>query len=314
MKYNENFLNKFKFKTYNNCNLFNKYGNSFHVNNDNFSGIYWIYETKDFILDIHDFIINKNTIFDFSDISSNINLIFSYIFTATGQTFYPDEILTSHSLLIEKVNLKNPRFFLYAGHPYRAVSINFKPEMINKYINKYNIEFNNLFIYKKTGETKDIEKLVRDIYNCKYLTHASELFFEAKAKEWLSIILNFYLTENINILYDDYERIKMVAEYINKNYKYDFSQEDLENISLMSSTKLKRIFKQIYHMSITEYKQKQRIHAAEKLILTTDLELEEISKIVGYSSYSYFSTLYKRFNKITPYRAKCNLEELKIPK
>ena len=53
-------------------------------------------------------------------------------------------------------------------------------------------------------------------------------------------------------------------------------------------------------MTITEYTQRRRINIAENLLLTTDLEIKDIAKSVGYKSASRFSTIVKRYKGLFP--------------
>lgn len=68
----------------------------------------------------------------------------------------------------------------------------------------------------------------------------------------------------------------------------------------MSGTKLKKLFKQKYQMSITEYSQRKRMNMAEILLLNSNLNIKEIAESVGYSSHSKFSTYYKKYKGTYP--------------
>jgi len=76
--------------------------------------------------------------------------------------------------------------------------------------------------------------------------------------------------------------------------------DHLTKISCMGATKLKKLFKEVYHCTITEYIQKQRVHQAEKLLAHTELPINEIARTVGYQSAGRFSELFKRFAELTP--------------
>ena len=68
----------------------------------------------------------------------------------------------------------------------------------------------------------------------------------------------------------------------------------------MSGTKLKKLFKEKYGQTITEYTQRKRMKMAEMLLINTDIKIREIAKSVGYHSPSKFSTYYKRYMGIFP--------------
>lgn len=131
----------------------------------------------------------------------------------------------------------------------------------------------------------------------------AKMFFDAKAKEWLSITLNAYneLKNNKKHLQElDIEAIKNVAKYIDDHYSLNINQNFLETVAMMSGTKLKTTFKKYFNQSITEYTQRKRMNIAENLITSTDLDIKSIAKAVGYNSPSRFSTLFKRYKGIYP--------------
>ncbi len=69
---------------------------------------------------------------------------------------------------------------------------------------------------------------------------------------------------------------------------------------MMGGTKLKKLFKGKYQMSITEYTQRKRMNIAETLLKTSSLKIKDIAKSVGYNSHSKFSAYYKRYKGVHP--------------
>jgi len=74
----------------------------------------------------------------------------------------------------------------------------------------------------------------------------------------------------------------------------------LSTIACMSESKMKKLFKSVYNMSITEYIQRKRISVAEHMLIQTDLTIAEISRIVGYSNPSRLIEIFKRYYGFTP--------------
>ena len=102
----------------------------------------------------------------------------------------------------------------------------------------------------------------------------------------------------------DEKAIENVASYISDHYALDIAQELLEKISMMSGTKLKKLFKQKYDMSITEYSQRKRMNIAETLLLNSNMDIKDIAKSVGYSSHSKFSQYFKKYKGMYPREVK----------
>ncbi len=73
--------------------------------------------------------------------------------------------------------------------------------------------------------------------------------------------------------------------------------EKLSRISLMSESKLKKLFKQFFGMGLYEYYQKNRMHMAKEYILSRKYSISEIGTKLGYQNLSNFSAAFrKEFN------------------
>jgi len=61
-----------------------------------------------------------------------------------------------------------------------------------------------------------------------------------------------------------------------------------------------RAFKRIMRKSFKEYMNYFRITKAEKLLISSNLNITEIAQAVGFSTSSYFIEQFKKFNSISP--------------
>lgn len=287
-------------------------GHTFCIHTKEFEGIYWFYETDHFIIDIHDFFIKKERInTTFPDMSRFMSFCSSYIITASGESFNPYQTLSANSLYVVdiKKTKQDFKFLLHGGFPYLGIGINFKQQMIDEYLSSLEdyktINLSDMFFDTKTIITNSLEKLARSILDCKMTSPAAEIFFEAKAKEWLSITIDAFINKKSNpIPVDDEKALENVANYLNDHYALDVPQETLEKIAMMSGTKLKNLFKQKFGLSITEYSQRRRINIAEVLLLNSSLEIKDVAESVGYSSHSKFSSCFKKYKGIYPREVK----------
>lgn len=291
-------------KSHKYCNI----GNTFHIQSDELDGIYWYYETENFIIDIHDFFIKKELFqSNISELKSFLSLSTSYILTGNGESFNPYQTISSNMLnVIDIDNIdKNYKFLLHANFPYLSVGINLKKHTLENYLykikNKNNISYSDIVLNNINVITKALEPLAKDILNCKMSSPAAEIFFEAKTKEWISLIIDSFMTKKeIKISIEDDEALKNVANYLDDHYAINVSQKTLEKISMMSGSKLKKLFKQKYQSSITEYTQRRRMNIAETLLLNSSLKIQDIAEAVGYSSHSKFSTCFKKYKGVFP--------------
>ena len=68
----------------------------------------------------------------------------------------------------------------------------------------------------------------------------------------------------------------------------------------VSKNTLYRGFKAAFGTTVSEYINQKRVEKAEKLLLGTDLSVEEISQQTGFSSSAYFAANFKRIKGISP--------------
>lgn len=122
----------------------------------------------------------------------------------------------------------------------------------------------------------------------------------------------------LNQLYDsqysrrslyDRENVRMaseISEYIKNNYQLNFTAENLARQFSISRTGLYTLFRDIFGMTVNEYITNCRIVRAKDLLINTEYSVEIISDMVGCSSISTFSRLFKIRTDMSPlkYRKK----------
>ena len=271
-------------------------------------GLYWFYEGDGFIIDILDFYISeevvKNSTYSMADYVSIYTI---YIVSAIGEKFSPYQTLTANSLCtLDFDNIRDDFvFLLHENCYYLAVSIGFKKELLERHLAANNINpesfYSALIQPNQIILTKSLEKVAMEILNCKMDAPAADFFFNAKANEWISIVIDTYLNrKKYKIEIDDDKALEDVARFLEDHFATNVNQGTLEKISKMSGTKLKNLFKEKYGQSITEYTQRKRMNVAETLLLNTGLPIKEIAESVGYTSASKFSIYYKRYKGKLP--------------
>ena len=183
-------------------------GHTFRFNTNDAEGIFWFYEGENFTIDIHDVFIKKEIIHtSFSGLDNFYSFYSSYLVTANGECFNPYQNLSSNSLyIINTKNSKNYRFILHKNSPYLGIGINFKQSMIDECLSSYKnkvCNYEDLFFNTSTIINKPLERIAKDILNYKMISPATEIFFESKAKEWLSITIDSFL----NVLRSEERRV-----------------------------------------------------------------------------------------------------------
>ena len=91
-----------------------------------------------------------------------------------------------------------------------------------------------------------------------------------------------------------------VAAYINEHYRESLTLEGISELFYMSKNTLSSKFRAAMRCSVMEYLSFVRINRAKALLSTTDMSMEKISELCGYSSANYFSLIFKKSVGISP--------------
>lgn len=88
--------------------------------------------------------------------------------------------------------------------------------------------------------------------------------------------------------------------YIDENFRSDFSIAALAEISGVSQQYLCRIFKQTMNQRPNEYITRRRLAEAKRLLADTDMTVSEVCARSGFSDTGYFCTVFRRYEAMTP--------------
>lgn len=95
-------------------------------------------------------------------------------------------------------------------------------------------------------------------------------------------------------------QLKPVVDYLDENYASDITLRDLAHTINLSPQYLCRLFKECYDLRPFEYLARRRIQQAKNLLTTTDLSVNEIAAKVGYNDCSYFCSVFKKHEMLSP--------------
>ena len=105
---------------------------------------------------------------------------------------------------------------------------------------------------------------------------------------------------------DQIELIKKIHDEIIDNLSCRITIEELAKKYAINQTTLKIVFKSVYGNSLAAHIKEHRMEMAAAMLRTTDLNIAEIARMVGYDSQSKFTTAFKEYFQILPkeYRKK----------
>lgn len=225
--------------------------------------------------------------------------------------FFPSSFIAIEDHLSGVHNLKK-------GYHYRGIEIFVNVEYIKLLEESYpelktlhQLPTNHAILYLPT-QVGQVLNYLACMMKKKELT---SLMLEAKLLESLSIIakeLNntedkpffnlinsgVFLTQSAKLSMSDIEAIQKVHETLKDQLSNPPSISKLAKDLFIGEQKLMMGFKDMYQMTIGSYIQETRLNEAANFLSTTDLSIDEISRMVGYNHPSNFGKAFKKkFNR-----------------
>lgn len=105
------------------------------------------------------------------------------------------------------------------------------------------------------------------------------------------------------------EKFGTVLKYIDNNYMYDITLDELADVAGYSKYHFSRIFKQYNSMSYIQYINARRTKAAEQLLFEPDIPITEVAMRSGFKSLTTFNRIFKEIKHCTPTDFKKLLEK-----
>ena len=99
---------------------------------------------------------------------------------------------------------------------------------------------------------------------------------------------------------ENYQRVAAAVHHMNKHYEASLSLEDYAQMCSMSKYHFIRVFEKTVGTTPLEYRNGIRMEHAAELLCEEKLSIEEIGRMTGFSSPSYFSSAFKQKYGISP--------------
>jgi len=174
--------------------------------------------------------------------------------------------------------------------------------------NKLSEEVFEFFQSSKTGKSISNKKtnfktqtLVREIFNSPYENTLDKLFMEAKALELIHTEFNsiFYekqISPNIKFSKQDEEAIYYAREILKNSLSNPPSIKELSRMVAINELKLKVGFRTFFNQTPYNISLENRLQEAKHLLDTSEMNIGEIAKYIGYKYTASFTKAFiKRF-------------------
>lgn len=111
--------------------------------------------------------------------------------------------------------------------------------------------------------------------------------------------MNVILTRCIHIILslNPFTRVK---EYIDSHYMEDLSLKALAGVFHLNSSYLSRLFKEKCDINYSDYLNMVRIEKSKKILASSLLSVNEVSDVVGFADYRYFTKVFKKYQGVSP--------------
>jgi len=108
----------------------------------------------------------------------------------------------------------------------------------------------------------------------------------------------------------DIEIAEEIKRLIDKDISVHYTTGFLADKTATSESRLKALFKKVFHTTLYAYLLQQRMQYAKELLHNDRKQIRDIAKLTGYKNYSNFIRAFKKHTGYTPvkYRKFCQAE------
>ena len=96
------------------------------------------------------------------------------------------------------------------------------------------------------------------------------------------------------------DAVELAEFYIIQHLTENLSLEEVAAEACVSPTHLTRLFKKRYQMGVVDFVTEKKMALAEELMKQENLTVSYIASKLGYSNYSYFTKVFKKYTGKTP--------------
>jgi AraC-like DNA-binding protein len=203
------------------------------------------------------------------------------------------------------------------GSRLRRVGLFFSPAFVSHCIKKDMLldlllyADNRLRNINKEPITFEYRQVLEDIFNADHRSPVTHLLLQNRVLMLTEKFLSAFLTkapllkESGGFMQRDKEKdieaLKDIERILSNNKLDKFPSIDmLSKTAMMSSTKLKTKFKQIYGMKLYEFYNRNRLEKAKEMLQTGKFSVKQVGMNIGFTNLSNFAKAFKKEFGILP--------------
>ena len=239
-----------------------------------------------------------------------------YFLHVSVANFY--EIVSDRDKIQYGPNIKRRSIFLSStnypleisyskGTEVQLIGIYFKASLVRKFFKKdiyhYLADLSQVRLrdHDKKSISDEENKLLEEIFATDLKDEFGKLVLHNRILLLIEKILNRFLIDEFpaakaqGLKDEDLDGLKEVEFMLSEKELAKFpSVKDLSRVALMSSTKLKKRFKQVYGMKLYEFYNHNRLHKAKQWIENGETNVKEAAYRIGFANLSNFSKAFKK--------------------
>lgn len=113
-------------------------------------------------------------------------------------------------------------------------------------------------------------------------------------------MLKNIIKENLNNKPTFSSYVANAVAYVHKNYSSDIKIDDICSYLNINKSYFCRLFKKEIGYTFSDFLNKFRIEKSKDFLPNKEYSILDVAMSVGYNNHSYYSSLFKRFNNISP--------------
>ncbi|QKF81763.1 helix-turn-helix domain-containing protein [Halarcobacter ebronensis] len=143
-----------------------------------------------------------------------------------------------------------------------------------------------------------------------------ELYLESKITDLIYTTVNsikkLHLEENIYFSSKDIKSLFKAKDILTESIANPPSLKMIAHQSAINEYKLKKGFKKLFGNTVFGFLQEYRLNEAKKILMNNEININEVSYMVGYKNVSHFSKIFKEHFGLTPAQVKKNQKKVFI--
>lgn len=145
------------------------------------------------------------------------------------------------------------------------------------------------------------------MYNCPLEGSLGNLMVEGSLQQFVALQLASFIQFPLQKEYisgRDKETMYALKEYLHATFQQNHSLLSLSRHFGINQNKLKKLFRELFGVSVIEYLYNLRTEHARLLLYEQDMNVSEVAPVVGYKNSNHFATAFKRKFGVNPARLK----------